>query len=185
LPAGAWPGWRIVGLARGRSWDRAIERKLLQHNDSVGSIEKRNEMASDNLRLLAESDPSPGFRVDLGQRINEFHGETVPLQSARFGLRLIDSANELAGGLSGVMSWGWLFIDAVWVRADQRGKGAGRRLMAAAEKRATEHGCHAVWLDSFQARGFYESLGYTEFGALEHYPAQQTRTFLRRSLPRG
>ncbi len=46
------------------------------------------------------------------------------------------------------------------------------------------HGCHAVWLDTFQARAhFYEALGYTVFGALEAYPDAQTRYFLRKTLP--
>jgi ribosomal protein S18 acetylase RimI-like enzyme len=142
-------------------------------------------MPSGDLTLSMEDDPPPSFRSELGQRINEFHGETVPFRSQRFGLRLTDTDGELAGGLSGVMSWGWLFIDAVWVRADQRGGGAGRRLMAAAERHAAELGCRAVWLDSFQARGFYEALGYTVFGTLEDYPAGQTRYFLRKDLGSG
>lgn len=138
-----------------------------------------------DLRLTLEDSPPPEFRGDLGQRINAFHGETVPFTAVRFGLRLTDTAGDLAGGLSGVMSWGWLFIDAVWVRADQRGRGAGRRLMAAAERHAAEQGCHDVWLDSFQARGFYEAIGYRVFGALENYPDGQTRFFLRKPLTGG
>jgi GNAT superfamily N-acetyltransferase len=139
-------------------------------------------MSAEGLMLTLEDDPPPSFRADLGQRINAFHGETVPFQSSRFGLRLLDTDGELAGGLSGVMFWGWLFIDAVWVRDDQRGQGSGRRLMAAAEQHAATQGCHAVWLDTFQARGFYEALGYTVFGALEAYPDGQTRYFMRKTL---
>jgi ribosomal protein S18 acetylase RimI-like enzyme len=47
-----------------------------------------------------------------------------------------------------------------------RRRGVGRELMAQAEARAVERGCHAAWLDtfSFQARSFYEKLGYGEFG---------------------
>jgi GNAT superfamily N-acetyltransferase len=139
-------------------------------------------MSAHDLTLTLDDDPPPGFRADLGQRINAFHGETVPFQSNRFGLRLLDTDRELAGGLSGVMSWGWLFIDAVWVRDDQRGQGAGRQLMAAAEQHAATQGCHAVWLDTFQARGFYEALGYAVFGVLEAYPGAQTRYFMRKTL---
>jgi len=44
----------------------------------------------------------------------------------------------------------------------RRGRGVGRELMDRAEIRAREGGCHSAWLDtfSFQARGFYEKLGY-------------------------
>jgi GNAT superfamily N-acetyltransferase len=140
-------------------------------------------MPADSLTLTLDDDPPPSFRSDLGQRINAFHGETVPFQSKRFGLRLLDANSELAGGLSGVISWGWLFIDAVWIRDDQRGHGAGRRLMASAEQHAAAQGCHAVWLDTFQARGFYQALGYSVFGELEAYPDAQTRYFMRKTLP--
>jgi ribosomal protein S18 acetylase RimI-like enzyme len=81
-----------------------------------------------------------------------------------------------------VMSWGWLFVDALWVHPDLRGQGAGRALMAHAERRAGAAGCHSAWLDTFQARGFYEAIGYRVFGTLEDFPAGQTRSFLRKRL---
>jgi ribosomal protein S18 acetylase RimI-like enzyme len=83
------------------------------------------------------------------------------------------------------MSWGWLFVDAVWVHPELRGQGAGRALMAHAESHAAAAGCHAVWLDTFQARGFYEAIGYSVFGTLDDYPAGQTRSFLRKRLLDG
>nr|WP_294525942.1 GNAT family N-acetyltransferase [uncultured Rhodopila sp.] len=134
------------------------------------------------LRLTLDIEPPSGFRGELGQFINAFHAETVPFQTSRFGFRLDDAAGRLVGGLSGVMAWGWLFIDAVWVHPEQRGQGAGRVLMARAESHAAAQGCHSVWLDTFQARGFYESVGYSVFGTLEDYPGQQTRWFLRKRL---
>jgi hypothetical protein len=55
--------------------------------------------------------------------------------------------------------------------------------VAQAEGRARERGCHSAWLDtfSFQARGFYEKLGYEEFGRLE-YPPDHYRHFMRKRL---
>lgn len=134
------------------------------------------------LRLTLDIEPQSGFRAELGQLINAFHAETVPLRTSRFTLRLDDAGERLVGGLSGVMAWGWLFIDAVWVHPDLRGQGAGRVLMVHAESHAAAQGCHSVWLDTFQARGFYESVGYSVFGTLEDYPGEQTRWFLRKRL---
>jgi ribosomal protein S18 acetylase RimI-like enzyme len=134
------------------------------------------------LRLTLDIQPDSDFRGELGRLINAFHAETVPLQTSRFTLRLDDAVGRLVGGLSGVMAWGWLFIDAVWVHPDLRGLGAGRALMAHAESHAAAEGCHSVWLDTFQARGFYESVGYSVFGTLEDYPGGQTRWFLRKRL---
>ena len=41
-----------------------------------------------------------------------------------------------------------------------------------------------IWLDtfSFQARRFYEKLGYVVFGELPDYPAGHSRYFLQKRL---
>ncbi len=134
------------------------------------------------LHPTLDLNPSPDFRADLGRRIDAFHRQTVPFESRRFTLRLDYPDGHLLGGLSGVISGSWLFVDALWVDEAARGKGAGRTLLTGAETHAAAEGCHSVWLDSFQAKGFYEALGYSVFGALEDYPEGQTRYFLRKQL---
>lgn len=79
-----------------------------------------------------------------------------------------------------MISWGWLFIDALLVDADARGQGGC--LTDRAERHAVAQGCDAAWLDTFQAKAFYEARGYTIFGALQAYPAGQTQYFLRKCL---
>jgi ribosomal protein S18 acetylase RimI-like enzyme len=95
---------------------------------------------------------------------------------------LHDAEGRLVGGLSGAIYWDWLFVAALWVHGDHRAQGAGRALLTAAETHAAAAGCHSVWLDTFQAGGFYEKLGYSIFGALEDYPKGQTRSFLRKRI---
>jgi hypothetical protein len=58
--------------------------------------------------------------------------------------------------------------------------------MAQAEARAVERGYHSAWLDtfSFQARGFYERLGYQQFGSLV-YPPFHKRHFMKKLLGTG
>ena len=92
----------------------------------------------------------------------------------------IRDTGTIVAGLTGETYGGWLFIKYVWVRDDLRGRGAGLELMARAERRALERGCHSAWLDTFtfQARGFYEKLGYEEFGRLD-YPPDHHRHFMR------
>ncbi len=136
----------------------------------------------DGLLLTLDTSPPAGFQEQLGEAINAFMAETVPGELRRFALRLTDADGVLIGGLSGRMAWGWLFVAALWVHSDRRAQGAGRALLAAAESHAAEAGCHSVWLDTFQARGFYEKLGYAVFGALEDYPPGQTRYFMRKRL---
>ena len=90
---------------------------------------------------------------------------------------------RIVAGLAGETYCGWLFVKYLWVSDGLRGRGVGRELMARAEVRARERGCHSAWLDtfSFQARGFYEKLGYEEFGRLD-YPPGHHRHFLRKRL---
>ncbi len=140
----------------------------------------------DGLVLTLDADPPADFRAVLLKGITAANAETVPdtvpPAAIRFGVMLRDGDGELRGGMSGLMYWHWLFVEALWVDRGQRGRGAGTALLAAGEAHARGIGCHAVWLDTFQARGFYEKLGYTVFGALEDYPPGQTRWFLQKRL---
>jgi GNAT superfamily N-acetyltransferase len=134
------------------------------------------------LRLDVDPAPSADIRAALARELNAFHSRSFPYESERFALLLRDDAGGLAAGVIGVVAWEWLFIEAVWVADALRGQGVGRMLMDRAEAQGLARGCGAVWLDTFQARDFYHALGYETFGALEDYPAGQTRYFMRKAL---
>jgi GNAT superfamily N-acetyltransferase len=92
-------------------------------------------------------------------------------------------SGEVKGGIY-ALSWaGMLFIKWLWIDEAYRRHGHGRKLMAAAEEEGRRRGCTAVWLDTFefQARPFYEKLGYSQFGTLD-YPAGFKRFFLQKAL---
>jgi GNAT superfamily N-acetyltransferase len=84
-----------------------------------------------------------------------------------------DERGSVIGGLSGAIAYGWLFVELLFVPESLRGRGIGTQLIQRAEAEASARGCHSVWLDTFefQARGFYERLGYACFGELKNYPA--------------
>ena len=88
------------------------------------------------------------------------------------------------GGLWGRTAWRYLFVELLFVPEALRRGGVGSELMRRAEAEAAERGCHAAWLDtfSFQARGFYEKLGYSVFGQLDAYPPGHSRFFMRKAL---
>ena len=81
-------------------------------------------------------------------------------------------------------AFGWLYIELLFIPEDRRAGGLGTRLMRRAEEEAIKRGCHHAWLDTFnfQARGFYEKLGYRVFGTLENYPVGHSRLFMTKSL---
>ncbi len=95
-----------------------------------------------------------------------------------------DSTGVVVGGILGHTRWRWLYIAKLWVDERARGHGLGRRLMAAAEDLARSRGCTDVSLDTFeyQARPFYEKLGYKLFGTLEGYPPGSRQYYLRKRL---
>jgi GNAT superfamily N-acetyltransferase len=134
------------------------------------------------VNLTFDPDPSVETRRALGSEINAFHARTVPFSAERFALLLHDAGEKRVAGLSGAISWGWLFVEGLWVSDDARCRGIGRALMSRAEDHARDQGCHSAWLDTFRARRFYERLGYASFGVLEDYPPGQSRTFMRKRL---
>jgi len=97
---------------------------------------------------------------------------------------LTDEQGDHVGGLWGECAYDWLFVELLAIPEDQRGGGSGKALMAEAERIARANGCIGLWLDTyeFQARGFYEKLGFEVFGALDDHPIGQKRFFLRKQL---
>lgn len=97
---------------------------------------------------------------------------------------LKDEANEVIGGLWGHTGYEWLFTQLLVVPASLRGQGVGSEMMQLAEQEAIRRGCHGAWLDTFefQARGFYERIGYECFGDLPNYPKGFSRFFMKKML---
>lgn len=91
---------------------------------------------------------------------------------------------ETIGGLWGWTSFDHLHISVLYLAESLRGSGLGRKIMQQAEEEALRRGCIGAWLDtfSFQARDFYEHLGYTLFGAIENYPPGHSRFFFKKTL---
>lgn len=96
-----------------------------------------------------------------------------------------DRAGTIHGGLVAQSRWGEMHIDMLAVASHLRGRGMGRRLVGMAEHEARRRGCTHMWLDTyaFQARGFYEKVGFEVFGQLEGPPPFFPRYFMRRLLP--
>lgn len=93
-----------------------------------------------------------------------------------------EESGEIVGGLWADTSFTQLHIDLLFVPEALRGSGLGAQLVTQAEEEARRRGCVAAWLDtfSFQARGFYEKLGYEVFGTIESYPEGHSRIFMKK-----
>lgn len=103
----------------------------------------------------------------------------------KFAVFARDHKGGLRGGLTGALYFNALFIEYLWLDAPLRGQGVGRALMRCAEREALARGRDLVHLESmsFQAPGFYKSLGYVEYGRLEGYSDGAARVHFTRRLP--
>ena len=91
---------------------------------------------------------------------------------------------DVLGGVLGQI-WGhWLQLTYLWVAQAARGAGYGTRLMENAEAYARSRGAVGATVEthSFQARPFYERLGYEVFSALDGYPPGHVKFFLRKAF---
>jgi GNAT superfamily N-acetyltransferase len=95
-----------------------------------------------------------------------------------------DGQTGIAGGLWALALWGSFYIALVVVPAEARGRGLGRALMRGAEDEAVRLGCRQMWLDTyaFQARGFYERLGFEVFGQIDGPAPMFPRFFMQKIL---
>ena len=99
---------------------------------------------------------------------------------------VVRDGGVIVGGLWAVCAYDWVFVKLLAVPEGRRRQGLGRALMAAAEELARAEGLAGLWLDtfSFQARGFYERVGFTCFGELPGHPAGGARYFMSKRVSR-
>ena len=117
---------------------------------------------------LAPSVSADGHAAILSGLIEYNEQQAGPGRHAPVAVYVIGQDGNIVGGLEGRTSYGWLIIELVYLPAECRRRGFGRRVLREAEDEAIRRGCHAARLDtsSFQARGFYEKQGYAVFGEL-------------------
>jgi len=105
-------------------------------------------------------------------------------QERKLAISACAEDGRLVAGLLGHTHHGWLHVGWLWVPEELRHQGIGTELMRRAEAEALERGCHHAHLTTldFQARSFYERLGYTAFGVLDDYPRPHQRFFMQKPL---
>ncbi|HBK07319.1 MAG TPA: GNAT family N-acetyltransferase [Acetobacteraceae bacterium] len=91
---------------------------------------------------------------------------------------------ETIGGMIGKTSYGLLFIDLVYLPETMRGQDIGSRLLAMMEQEGVARGCKSAFLftTTWQAPGFYERQGWTEFGRIQCAPGENARVFMSKTL---
>ena len=95
--------------------------------------------------------------------------------------RVIENENKeiIAGILSKMYCWNYLYIDVLWVKEEYRKSGLGSKLIKEIEGLAKEKKCNLIHLDTFdfQAKDFYIKYGYEIFGVLDECPRGHKRYY--------
>ncbi len=139
------------------------------------------------LNLTLTDTPTAEMRDAVGDNLVQFNTAQFgrPLDFRPLAILLSDPAtDEIVGGLIGATIFSYLHVDTLFVPPHLRRNGWGRKMMLEAEAEALRRGCHGIWLSTFtfQARGFYEQLGFSTFGTVNDYPPGHSLIFLSKSL---
>jgi GNAT superfamily N-acetyltransferase len=137
------------------------------------------------LRITVPENALPEHRDAVAAPLRAYNlAQAGDPQVQLVAILLENDAGTADGGLWGRIAFGWLFVELLGLPDAARGQGWGRKLMQRAEVIAREAGCTGIWLDTFdfQAPGFYEKLGFVQFGAIADYPPGHTRYFYQKRL---
>ncbi|TKJ40489.1 GNAT family N-acetyltransferase [candidate division LCP-89 bacterium B3_LCP] len=133
--------------------------------------------------------PSAEDARTISQGLVDFNHEMVhdldPEETEiKFSVLARDYDGEVTGGLRATCFWNTLHIELIWVSKEARGSGIGSSMVKKAELFAIKHGFEQALLEttSWQARPFYEKLGYELLATLPEYPKGHACHFLTKKL---
>jgi GNAT superfamily N-acetyltransferase len=137
------------------------------------------------VRIEIETSPSEQTLAAVREGMRRYTESHVPwAEYSDLALIARDDNGAVIAVALGETGRGWLHISVVWAEERSRGRRLGTQLVNAMEAEAIRRGCHGAYLDTFsyQARPFYEKLGYEVFGTLEDYPPGHQRFYMRKRL---
>lgn len=138
-----------------------------------------------SFRVALEAKPLGKAKRLLGKGLDAHNiAAAGPYKDSEFVVGVRDARGELRGGFWVEVYYETAFLKWAWVDEKLRGKDLGTALMEMAEAESRRRGAVNLWLDtfSFQARPFYEKLGYKLFGTLKMGRPGVERYFLAKEL---
>ncbi|MFY9590083.1 GNAT family N-acetyltransferase [Rickettsia endosymbiont of Halotydeus destructor] len=132
-----------------------------------------DEMDKDHGSIIVEA-----FNKDAREK----KGLTGDLKT--FSFSCLDQNKNFIAGMQGVSFWGGLHISSLFVNENFRNRNYGTSLMKKAEELAFERGCNFIYLSTmdFQAKPFYEKLGYKVEFTKCGYEKDSVMYLLRKNL---
>ncbi len=115
-------------------------------------------------------DPAPEVTEPLRAGLREFNESRIgPYRLETLAVVGRDERGTLLGGVQGVVLFGWLYVELLWVADEFRGQGLGGSLLERIERAAVEKGASRVALltTTWQAPEFYMKRGYEAIASFE------------------
>ncbi|WCR55988.1 GNAT family N-acetyltransferase [Rickettsia asembonensis] len=138
-----------------------------------------------------------GFEIVYAENMEEHYLQQIRLEiekeaknkkdfdkSIPFSFVCLDKKKNFIAGISGVSFYGALFVDVIGVSENFREKRYGTLLMEKAENLAKERNYKFIYLITmdFEAKPFYEKLGYKIEFAMHGYKKDSIMYYLRKNL---
>jgi GNAT superfamily N-acetyltransferase len=121
----------------------------------------------------------------LLQAMKAFNRKVAGISPAqKFNVALRNEEGCILGGVAATLSSDAMYLDIVWADEQVRGQGQGRTMMEAIEAEGRRRGARYAWLYtmSFQARPFYEKLGYICMGEMPYMGEKHRQYFMWKRL---
>ncbi len=137
------------------------------------------------MKLSLEADESDEVLRALMAGMKAFNNAAVPgLTPHKIVAVMRDDAGAVVGGVIGRLAADSVYMEVVYTDDTVRGTGYGSEMMRLVEEEAKRLGATEAWLYtmSFQAKPFYEKLGYTQFAELPWKDGAHARHFMRKAL---
>ncbi|QVK17079.1 GNAT family N-acetyltransferase [Mycoplasmatota bacterium] len=123
--------------------------------------------------IILNKNPNKGETAQFQEKLKQTKEALIGQHSVeKVYVTARNENEEIIGGLIGNIEYDCLYIGTLWVHDDYRKNNLGKKLMTKAEKHALEKGIKQIYLGTtdFQARPFYEKLGYKVFAVSEDLP---------------
>lgn len=110
--------------------------------------------------------------------------QVVTEPDTRFAVFARDTQGKVVGGIRANAFWNYCIIELLWLSEATRGSGTGTALMQATEQHAKAQGFEYIRTETvdFQAKGFYQKLGYQVYGEIPDCPKGHTSFCLLKKL---
>lgn len=125
----------------------------------------------------------------ISQGIVNFNRQSIPElepneDEVNFSVFARNELKHVIGGVRATCYWNTLHIELLWLSNECRGQGTGSELVTEAENFAKENGCEKVFVEttSWQAKPFYEKMGYEHVATLPGRPKGHATHYLTKTL---